>query len=824
MIKHIIILIFKRGGKMKIRYFLIIILIFLRVGQSQDSLLANIEDIVHTEFGIYQPYQVDFEPNAPQYEVESDFSNVANYEDFKFTEAEEEKLLQNNFVVVNGRDDGGTSYMEIYDIYNEARENSVPQFITSDAALHTFHKLYDKFLREAEQDHFIQYLVTMDSILYQQALQKYETVENQFQKNCFKNVVAYFSVPLALLKDDFEIPAFVADTVSQELELIKAHQGYLDSPLFGAYSEDYSQYKPRGHYTKTDSLEKYFKAMMWHGRQTFVLRNKLGGDLRTDLTGAALTIIHLMENLQENHQLWNYWNDIYIPTVFFVGQADDILPQDYLIFAEEEYFQTDFSQLSFDQFLNDSVIADFIKTAEDYFPEPKITTQTPKGMRFMGQRFIPDSYILDQLVYANVESRAMPKSLDVLAALHTKEAYNLLEEMDETEYPNYIEQLAKLKQLYKSYPAAKWAENLYWNWLYCLMPLLTEKGAGYPPFMQNLGWLRKDINTALGSWGELRHDTILYAKQSETEVGTPPYNEFIKGYVEPNPHLFARLASLAKFMREGLLDFELLGEFNSEKLLAFEELMVDLKDIAVKELTGGNITTDEYKTICLFGKNIGCMISDARYYSANYFSEETMPVIADVHTDPNSNLCLEEGIGYPNRIFVICKIEDQLKIAVGGVFSYFEFIQPISSRLTDEEWRLILLSEQRPEYPFWTDEFAVIDTTLVNDSPNHYPVSKEGLSEIDNDNNLPKDFALFQNYPNPFNPETTISFDLPQEAFVKITVYNVVGQKIREIFQGDLQAGTHQVNFNARGLESGVYFYKLESSNFSSVKKCLLIK
>ncbi len=786
--------------------------------------MANIEDTVGTEFGTYQPYQVDFVPNAPQYEVEPDFSNVANYEEFKFTEAEEEKLLQNNFVVVNGRDEGGTSYMEIYDIYNEARENSVPQFITSDAALHTFHKLYDKFLREAEQDHFIHHLIKMDSIICHQAVQKYETLEDEFQKKCFKNVAAYFSVPLALLKDDFKIPAFVEDTVKQELELIQAHQGYHNSPLFGAYSEDYSQYKPRGHYTKTDSLKKYFKAMMWHGRQTFVLRNKISGDLRTDLTGSALAIIHLIENLQEEYDLWNYWNDIYIPTVFFVGQADDILPQDYLLFAEEEYFQTNFSQLSYDQFLNDSVLVDFIEAADDFFPEPKITTETPKGLRFMGQRFIPDSYILDQLVYSNVSARAMPKSLDVLAALHSQEAYNLLEEMGETEYPNYIEQLAKLKKIYKSYPAAKWAENLYWNWLYCLMPLLKERGSGYPPFMQNLAWLRKDINTALGSWGELRHDTILYAKQSSTEIGIPPKNKFVKGYVEPNPHLFARLASLAKFMREGLLDFELLNELNSQKLLAFEELMVELKDIAVKELTGKEISTEEYETICLFGKNIGWMISDARYYSANYFSEVTMPVIADVHTDPNSDSCLEEGIGYPNRIFVICQIEDKIKIAVGGVFSYFEFIQPISNRLTDEEWRQILQSEKRPGYPFWTKEFAVIDTTLVNDSPNHYSVSKQGLSEIENGNNLPEDYKLFQNYPNPFNPETTISFALPEQTMVKITVYNVIGQKIREVFNEELPAGTHQVNFNAQGLESGVYFYRLESANFTAVKKCLLIK
>ena len=71
-------------------------------------------------------------------------------------------------------------------------------------------------------------------------------------------------------------------------------------------------------------------------------------------------------------------------------------------------------------------------------------------------------------------------------------------------------------------PAADWAQNLYWNWLYTLLPLLEPKGEGWPVFMQNQAWTDKSLNTALGSWAELRHDTILYAKQSETEKSIPP--------------------------------------------------------------------------------------------------------------------------------------------------------------------------------------------------------------------------------------------------------------------------------------------------------------
>ncbi len=99
--------------------------------------------------------------------------------------------------------------------------------------------------------------------------------------------------------------------------------------------------------------------------------------------------------------------------------------------------------------------------------------------------------------------------------------------------------------------ADTWTQNLYWGWLYCLLALLDEKGDGYPTFMKSQAWADKELNTGLGSWTELRHDTILYTKQSYAtlglEMGSPK-----KGYVEPNPELYGRLASLVKMTGDGL--------------------------------------------------------------------------------------------------------------------------------------------------------------------------------------------------------------------------------------------------------------------------------
>ncbi|GJQ61457.1 MAG: hypothetical protein SCALA702_05100 [Melioribacteraceae bacterium] len=89
---------------------------------------------------------------------------------------------------------------------------------------------------------------------------------------------------------------------------------------------------------------------------------------------------------------------------------------------------------------------------------------------------------------------------------------------------------------------------------------------------------------------------------------------------------------------------------------------------------------------------------------------------------------------------------------------------------------------------------------------------------------IPANFALEQNYPNPFNPATTIKFSLPEKQNVTITIYNALGEQVRNIISGEFDAGYHTVNFNAADLSSGVYIYRINAGNFSDVKKMMLLK
>ncbi|MBQ1840223.1 MAG: DUF3160 domain-containing protein, partial [Atopobiaceae bacterium] len=216
--------------------------------------------------------------------------------------------------------------------------------------------------------------------------------------------------------------------------------------------------------------------------------------------------------------------------------------------------------------------------------------------RFMGQRFTIDAYIFQQLVYDKVgatgtgETRMLPCSLDVPAALGSEAAYDQLSagiggETPATDYAGYDENLSELKDEVAAKGDEFWQASLYNQWLHTLRPLLEQKGEGYPSFMQSPNWALHSLESFLGSYTELKHDTILYAKQMLAEGdGAWPDERDDRGYVEPEPIVFDRLARLCLATMQGLAHFGLLDDQDSADLDILQQIADKLSTIAAKEL------------------------------------------------------------------------------------------------------------------------------------------------------------------------------------------------------------------------------------------------
>lgn len=695
------------------------------------------------KFADYEEVSVNITPQVASYSIEKDLSNVINTDQFYLSDKAQDLLAQNGFVVTPAY------WEEFFSLYERNRYSYIPNFITTDSMLHNYHLAFDYLLRDLEKNELTQEVTNLTYEMLKASKSQYEDLKGTEWENAAKRNVAFFTVANKTIYPEAVIPDYVKEEVNNELSLMEAHEGIKPSPVMNigrnmdeevlintpqgrlpleAFKEDYSQYIPRGHYTKSDELKAYFKSMMYLGRITFRLKSD-------DETKSAVLITLALKGSDD---LRKSWDKVYEPTVFFVGKADDLSFYDYADTLESVYG----TDLTVTKVTSDKEkFEPFWKKAMELEP-PQINSmpifapgiqedreEEIKGFRFMGQRFTIDASVFQRLIYREVgdkvhsceddptewqlcpSSRCLPKGLDIPAAMGSDQALSILEEMGEKDYACYTENMSKMKKYIAELDKNTWTQNLYWGWLDSLRPLLDIRGEGWPIFMQNTAWVHKNLNTYLGSWTELKHDTILYAKQAYAELGGGPPEEYDdRGYVEPNPDVFARLAALIKMMKEGLQIRNLLSSENGDFLGRMETLALRLKEIAEKELNGVALSDDDYDLIRTYGGSLEHFwieaFKDRGITSASQLSDEPAPIVADVATDPNG-VVLEEGTGNITDIYVVFSLEGKLRIAKGGVYTHYEFTWPMSDRLTDEKWRELLISDDKPAMADWTKSFIV---------------------------------------------------------------------------------------------------------------------
>jgi hypothetical protein len=439
----------------------------------------------------------------------------------------------------------------------------------------------------------------------------------------------------------------------------------------------------------------------------------------------------------------------------------------------------------------------------------------------------------------------LPSTLDILFALGNSAAAQILQ--PELDKYHYATNLSSLRYLIDSYNSDFWNSSIYNLWLNSIRTLNSPQDrTGLPEFMQTAAWWQQKMNTQLSSWTELRHDNILYAKQSYTGgvLCSFPY-----GYVEPVPAFYNALKNFANLTTERLNSLSLNMDSEIKYLDGFKTVMDTLETIASKELDKIELTVSEknfmqsilYKTSAICGGDPydgwynNRLIFKSPYYLASMDKLSTKYVVADYHTAPTDEFgsivgwVKHSGTGPVNLCTVVADIPNVGNVVFAGpVNSYYEYTTTNFDRLTDEEWRSTFLFQSlRPD---WVNAYLANSSGQSRGSGSI--LITDVKNDIENENNLTDDFVLLQNFPNPFNPETTILFNVPAKlanSFSELKIYNINGQIVKKIFAKEIPQGNYFTKWDGKNdsgqfVASGVYIYQLKIGNIIKAAKMNLLK
>jgi hypothetical protein len=650
-------------------------------------------------------------------------------------------------------------------------ENAV--FITSDLLLHVYHVFVDRTFQYIEETSFHPKLLTLTTLLYTQAKLEMAKQTDPVIKQSFERLTAFFLIPKVLLEassanpetsgtgpnpsdvEDASTKAKTADegadtkeaiqtalkkyqqdvnaalyaSIEKEMALISSADAATPSPVYGKYkngdSEDYTQYKPRSHYTKNSLLRSYWRAMIWYGRFGFLVKSD-------ELTHDAIYLAMLLSSIKNNTETgMKLWEHIYLPTVFFVGKSDDLTIYDYQQLITDVWGsnaqiasindQTKFA--SFKEKLKSlkgpQIMSSIINIVTDGTDKEKLQEET-KSFRFMGQRFIPDSYIFSSLTQGDEapdpetgqKLPPIPTALMPMSIFGSTKATEYLKTWITKNAPDsdkvIAKNMTKLNGEFTKLTTKDWTQNLYWSWLYVLKTMFSPFAAGYPKFMQSPSWLDKGLLTSLGSWTELRHDTLLYAKQSYAEMGggseppTPP--PVPKGYVEPNIAFLNRLIALVKMTKTGLTTTGVMPKEQDDKIDKLVDTLTFYKSIAVKELGNQKISDDEFEKLRNSYIQLNYpLIPPGDALSYMQAKDARSGLIADVHTamTAKAQAILYEATGIPQYIYVAVKDANGTRLTRGVVYTQYEFTRPFDVRVNDQDWQSVIY-EQSNKFPIPT--------------------------------------------------------------------------------------------------------------------------
>jgi hypothetical protein len=625
--------------------------------------------------------------------------------------AAELELFKRNGFVISDRHrypHFGYGYQSIY-------AQDLPVFVSADSIMHAVHQTYRDVLKTIEKE-----VLFPELELLLDGMRTRLTTNMAWDSRTRADADLFLAVAKGLLVGKVAAPVAGGDAalIGKLFDAAKTATGTATIPLFGIEDRtiDMSQFTPRGHYADGDSLERYFRAMMWLGRIDFpFLRTQAEG--RQVLVRQCLSAAFALRSLMDDAALAR-WNRIDQTIRAFVGEPDSMGPMDVDRLAQKLGIGTD--QLTSVQLarVDDAKLAQAI--VEGGFGKQKIRSQVVAGQQdpaqdafpldstflFFGQRYTLDSHVFSNVVHDRVPYRMLPNALDAAyAALGNDQALALLESdlSSSTRYPPALETVRRLAD---DHGNEFWTANLYNLWQDALRALSPTKditdGGGLPSIARTEAWGRRILNTQLASWSQLRHNTVLYAKQSYS--ATVPC-EFPDAYVDPYPAFFAKLEAYA---HTGLRLNETLpfpaGSLTKTNLAKYftnlGRVTGILREMAELQRQGQPHKPEHLAFINQMVKtvNVGCGGPPGLrgWYADLFWSPDEAlmfdPTITDVHTAPSDEFgnpvgeVLHAGTGYARLMVTTIDTCMGPRAYAGIAFSYHEQKTREYKRLTDREW------------------------------------------------------------------------------------------------------------------------------------------
>lgn len=643
--------------------------------------------------------------------------------------------------------------LALYDELNDDRSQTI--YLTADLFAHAIHLVFHTALKTAEEFELYPRLESFLADLIN-AIEATEVSEEYAEYYAAAQLARdYLLVGAALLDlapvrnantfpvvyeevDREVVLSRYPDLVRREVELILDARGFVPSPLIGI-REDYSQYRPRGHYTENGVLSAYFRAMMWFGRIHFPISTSAERVLDQSESAAEATArllptaLVIQERLRADRALGERWSALFDPITVLIGQADDLGFYELESIADavdwddlpawleseeniERYVERAVRELRPPAIAGNSVFYSLSEAPEGEGEPPNV----PPGFRLFGQRFTHDSYVHQLTSSPRLMGRMFVAGIDIFDAMGSATARSFLgEDLTAQSYDQelLIETLDRLRGLFAGDAPDFYYRSYYTAQLRLLRALARfETGSGLY-FTETPAWGVRALTAAHGSWAELRHDTLLYVKQVYAEMGGDEYGPTFRAmpfdrpihYIEPNRDFFIAAINLLRILgAQEMLRGEMIDL--GPQLERFEQMCRTALTIVEKELADRPITPEENEFIVSAAEQLVPIVIGT--YPSEYSTvppeEFRRALVADVFTNAEVGRVLEIATGIPYRLHVALNDGDGGKrIATGYGYSYYEFYGPMDERMTNEEWREIVYESGDPldrYLPFWMEE------------------------------------------------------------------------------------------------------------------------